>query len=117
MPSSIELILDRVKEVLRALEKENVAAKVSFDEDARIIKIYGEGSDYIGRASSGLADVQELAYTTAEHHPFWVLLYHANEISKTVLDQWESKFSSDQISEMNWRCDEIKMALEKLAEK
>ena len=117
MQSSIETVLDRVKAVLLALEKENIVAKVTFDEDAKIIKIYGEGSDYVSRASSGLADVQELAYTTAEHHPFWAILYHSNDISKTVLEQWDSKFTNDQIGEMAWRCDEIKMALDRIAEK
>ena len=116
MPSSIETILDRVRKILSELEGENISAKVTFDKDARIIKIYGEDSDYVNRAHSGLADVQELAYTTAEHHPFWAILYHSNEISKTVLEKWESQFTMDQISEMSWRCDEIKMALERLAE-
>ena len=117
MQSSIQIVLDRVKAVLQELEKENIVAKVTFDEDAKIIKIYGEGSDHVSRANSGLADVQELAYTTAEHHPFWAILYHANEISKTVLEQWDSKLKNDQIGEMAWRCDEIKMALDRIAEK
>lgn len=117
MPASMELVLDRVRAILRELESEDVSAKVSFDSDAKIIKIYGEGSDYIKRANSGLSDIQELAYTTAEHHPYWSILYHASEISKIALEKWESELSPDQISEMFWRCDEIKMTLERLSEK
>lgn len=115
MPSPIELILERIRFALRDLESQYVSVRIAFDKDAGIIKIYGEDSDHVKRAYSGLADVQELAYATAEHHPYWVLLYHANEISRTVLDKWDSQLTADQISEMSWRCDEIKMALQRLA--
>src|SRR5688572_4329452 len=116
MPSSMEIVLEGVKKIIRELESKDVSAKVAYDEDASVIKIYGEGSDYVKRAHSGLSDIQELAYTTAEHHPYWAILYHASEISKTALEKWESQFTQDEISEMSWRCDEIKMALERLAQ-
>jgi hypothetical protein len=112
--SSIDVVLERIKDVLEELQKQNFFFKISIDRDASIVRIYGEGSHYINRASSGLGEVMELAYTTAEHHPYWALLYNAAEICKTVLDRWESDFTADQISEMSWRCDEIKMALGRL---
>ena len=113
--SSIDRILELVRPVLEDLEsKEKISTKVGVDRDADIVRIYGEGSDYLGRASSGLEEMLELAYTTAEHHPYWVVLYHASEISKTTLEKWESDFTADQISEMIWRCDEIKMALDRM---
>ncbi|SRR5581483_6466353 len=115
--SSIDRVLESIKPVLEELQKKDVLTKVGVDKDAGIIRIYGEGSDYIRRASSGLAEILELAYTTAEHHPYWLVLYHATEICKAVLDKWESELGADQLSEMSWRCDEIKMALEKFAEK
>lgn len=116
--SSIDRVLERVKPVLEELEsKDKISTKVGVDKDAGIIRIYGEGSDYIRRASSGLEELLELAYTTAEHHPYWAVLYHAAEISKMTLEKWESELSTDQISEMSWRCDEIKMALDRLARK
>ena len=115
--SSIDRVLERVRPALEELEKEGISTKVGVDRDAGIIRIYGEGSDYIRRASSGLAEMLELAYTTAEHHPYWAVLYHAAEISKVTLEKWESDLTADQISEMSWRCDEIKAALERLARK
>jgi hypothetical protein len=111
----MEIMLERVKAILLELEEKGVSAKLAFDSEANIIKIYGEGSDYIKRAHSGLSDIQELAYTTAEHHPYWAVLYHASEISKAALEEWESQLTREQISEMSWRCDEIKMALERLS--
>ena len=116
--SSIDTVLERVRPVLEELEKtDKISTKVGVDREAGIIRIYGEGSDYIRRASSGLAEVLELVYTTAEHHPYWAVLYHAAEISKAALEKWESDLTADQISEMSWRCDEIKMALDRLARK
>jgi len=111
--SNIHEVLDTTKGILEELQKQNAFFKVSVDKDASIVRIYGEGSHHIKRASSGLGEVMELAYTTAEHHPYWLILYNAAEICKAVLDSWDSELSSDQISEMSWRCEEIKMALER----
>src|SRR5262245_60729133 len=106
---SIDKVFEEVRKVLEELEsKEKITIKVGVDRDAKIIRIYGEGSDNIQRASSGLAEILELAYTTAEHHPYWSILYHVTEISKAALEKWESGLTADQISEMSWRCDEIK---------
>jgi hypothetical protein len=115
--SSIDRVLESIKPALEELQKKDISTRVGVDRDAGIIRIYGEGSDYIRRATSGLSEMLELAYTTAEHHPYWLVLYHATEVCKAVLDKWESELSADQLSEMSWRCDEIKMALDKLAEK
>jgi hypothetical protein len=112
--SNIDKVVDATKGVLEELQKQDINFKVSVDKDASIIRIYGEEAHHIKRASSGLGEVMELAYTTAEHHPYWAILYNASEICKTVLDKWESELERDQISEMSWRCDEIKMALERL---
>ncbi len=99
--SNIDKVLDATKAVLEELKKQNIFFKVSVDKDASIVRIYGEGSHHIKRASSGLGEVMELAYTTAEHHPYWALLYNAAGICKAVLDEWESELTADQISEMS----------------
>jgi hypothetical protein len=112
--SDIDKVLDAIKGVLEELQKQNIFFKISVDKDANLVRIYGEGSHHIKRASSGLGEVMELAYTTAEHHPYWSILYNAAEICKTVLEKWESELTADQKSEMSWRCEEIKMALERI---
>ena len=115
MSSSIDKLLDATRDVLEELRKQNMFFKLSVDKDANMLRIYGEGSQYIKRASSGLGEVMELAYTTAEHHPYWAILYNATEICKTILDEWESDIiTDDQKSEISWRCEEIKMALARL---
>jgi hypothetical protein len=112
--SDIDKVLDAIKGGLEELQKQNIFFKISVDKDANLVRIYGEGSPHIKRASSGLGEVMELAYTTAEHHPYWSILYNAAEICKAVLEKWESELTADQKSEMSWRCEEIKMALERI---
>jgi hypothetical protein len=112
--SNIDRVLEATKDILDQLQRQNINFKVSVDKEASIVRIYGEEAHHIKRASSGLGEVMELAYTTAEHHPYWAMLYNASEICKMVLDKWESELTEDQMSEMSWRCDEIKMALERL---
>jgi len=115
MSSSIDKLLDATRDVLEQLRKQNMFFKLSVDKDANMVRIYGEGSQHIKRASSGLGEVMELAYTTAEHHPYWAILYNATEICKTILEEWESDIiTDDQKSEISWRCEEIKMALTRL---
>ncbi|MDQ3872790.1 MAG: hypothetical protein M3258_04170 [Thermoproteota archaeon] len=113
--SSVDSIFNEIKTTVEDMKRENDASiKIHVDREAGIIRIYNEGSSIIKQASSGLADVLELAYTTAEHHPYWAILYNATEICKTILDKWDSQMTSDQLSEMSWRCDEIKMAIDRL---
>jgi len=112
--SNIDKVLEATKGILDQLQSQNINFKVSVDRDASIVRIYGEEAHHIKRASSGLGEVMELAYTTAEHHPYWAIIYNDSEICKMALDKWESELTQDQISEMSWRCDEIKMALERL---
>ncbi len=113
--SSIDKVLNEIKSILEELQNKGDNMSISVDKEAGVVRIYSEGSDYIKRASSGLAETMELAYTTAEHHPYWSILYNATEICKSVLDRWESNLTADQLSEMAWRCEEIKMALERLS--
>lgn len=114
MSESIDRVAQTVKDALNQLQE--VPTTVSVDREAGIIKIYGQKSDALAKASSGLAEVLELAYTTAEHHPYWGMLYHATEISKMLLEKWDVDLSNDNISEISWRCDEIRMVLERASD-
>ncbi len=110
---NLSQVAERVKSALSILEKEGVMTKIGIDREAGIVKIYTERSDALRRASAGLGDILELAYTTAEHHPYWGMLYHATEISKILLDNWDSDLSQDNTSEIRWRLDELRMGLER----
>jgi hypothetical protein len=112
--SDIERVVNEVKKLVDDLQGQGVTLQVRADNESGIIKIYSEGSDSLKRAVAGLHEVSELAYTTAEHHPYWGIIYHAVEISKMALEKWNGELNHDELNEMQWRAEEIKGALERL---
>ncbi|HSB82861.1 MAG TPA: hypothetical protein VLD64_00030 [Nitrosarchaeum sp.] len=101
----------------KSFEEKNTSFKIQPDFDTNIIRIYGEKTDSIERAKAGLEEVSELAYATAEHHPFWSLLYNSSQISKLALEKWNDELTKDELDEILWCSDELKNASTKLKEK
>lgn len=101
-------------ELVNQYEKNNTPIKLEQDTDHDIIKIFGEKITALARAKNGLNDVTELAYATAEHHPYWNILYNSSEIANTILEKWSDKISSEEIDEIQWAIKEISQTLEKI---
>lgn len=99
-----ESLLDLVK----SFEKKNVLVKINSVQDSNIVRIYGERSNGLSLAKTGLEEIEELALTTAEHHPYWSLLYNGSQILKIVLEKWDDNLTEDQIKEILWYVEEIK---------
>lgn len=99
-----ESLLDLVK----SFEKKNVLMKLNADPESNIIRIYGEKSNGLALAKTGLEEIEELGLTTAEHHPYWGLLYNGSQILKIVLEKWNDKLTEEEIKEILWHVDEIK---------
>ena len=95
-------------ELVKSFEKKNVLVKLNSDPGSNIIRIYGERSNGLALAKTGLEEIEELALTTAEHHPYWSLLYNGSQILKIVLDKWNDKLTEDEIKEILWYIEEIK---------
>ena len=102
---------DLVK-LLEMYQKTSIKMEKSFDYD--IVKIFGEKIDSVIRAKTGLDDVLELAYTTAEHHPYWAILYNCAEISKSLLEKWHDDISKDDLDEIKWHLKEIENSCKNL---
>ncbi|NIT99690.1 MAG: hypothetical protein GWN01_01710 [Nitrosopumilaceae archaeon] len=64
-----------------------------------------------------MEDVLELAYATAEHHPYWNLLFNCSQISQTILEKWTGELSSEDIDEINWNIRELQASIKKVEEK
>ena len=92
----------------------DLALKVEEDLEHDIIKIFGVKITSLARAQNGLNDMTELAYTTAEHHPYWNLLYNCSDIGHIVLDKWKKSLSSDDVADIKWALKEINQTLEKI---
>ena len=112
--SDFENFYCKLLELVNQFETKNVPLKVEKDLENNIIKVFGENVTSLGRAKNGLNDVSELALATAEHHPFWNLLYNCSEISNTVLEKWKDSLSKDDIEDVAWAIKELQQTVEKL---
>ena len=92
----------------------DLGLKIEEDLEHEIIKIFGLKITSLARAQNGLNDMTELAYTTAEHHPYWNLLYNCSDIGHTILDKWKTSLSSDDVADIKWALKEINQTLEKI---
>ena len=101
-------------ELVKKYEQQNIPLKVEKDFEGNIIKIFGENITSIARAKNGLNDVAELAYATAEHHPYWNLLYNCSEIANTILENWKDVLALDDLTEIEWDIQELFHSLEKI---
>ena len=115
--TSFDAFYNDLLELVNKHEKNNTPLKVEKDLESNIVKVFGENITSLARAKNGLNDVTELAYATAEHHPYWNLLYNCSEIANIVLEKWKSELSKKDISDIEWSIKELKQSLEKLTEK
>jgi len=103
-------------QLVKSYEEKNIMLRVEENLESNIIKIYGEKINSISRAKNGIEDVAELAYTVAEHHPYWGLLYNCTQIAKIALDKWDDNLSKEECDEIDWSIDELKNTCKKLKE-
>ena len=73
--------------------------------------------DPVSRAERALYDIQELADSTAEHHPYWVLLYNCSQISKSVLEKWNDNLNEEDLKEIRWMISELENSYSNLKNK
>ena len=105
--NSFQLFYEELKLLVEKFEKKQTQIKVESDLDFDSVKIFGEKMDSVTRAKLGINDAAELAYTTAEHHPYWAVLYNCTEITKTILEKWNDELAPEQLEEMKWNLKEI----------
>ena len=101
----------------KSFEEKNLLIKIQPDLEANIIRIYGEKTDSLALARTGLEGISELAYTTAEHHPYWSLIFNSSQILKIVLEKWDDNLTKEELDEILWNIDEVKNTARKLEEK
>ncbi len=108
MTEDLSKFCNAVSDLIKSFEQKNISLKMTQDLDSDIVKIYGERSSAIRRAKAGLDEVAELAYDTAEHHPYWNLLYDGTQILKIVLEKWNDDLTDEEIKEIQWYAGKIK---------
>ena len=115
--NSFEAFYDELTLLVEKFEKKQTQLKVESDLDFDSVKIFGEKMDSVTRAKLGIDDAAELAYTTAEQHPYWCVLYNCTEITKTILEKWNDEVTPEQIDEIKWNLKEIQNAISNIENK
>lgn len=115
--TTFDAFYDELLELVNKHKQSNIPLKVEKDLETCIVKVFGENVTALARAKNGLNDIAELAYATAEHHPYWNLLYNCSEITNIVLDKWKSELSKKDVTDIEWSLKELKQSLEKITEK
>ncbi len=92
--TNFENFYDDLLDLAKKYERQNTPLKIENDLEYNIIKIFGEKITSLARARNGLNDVAELAYTTAEHHPYWNLLYN-RRLRQSSMRNSKSQISDD----------------------
>jgi len=108
MTNDFSSFYESLLDLIKSFEKKNVLMKLNSDPESNIIRIYGEKSSGLTLAKTGLEEIEELSLTTAEHHPYWGLLYNGSQILKIILEKWNDTLTEDEIKEISWYADEIK---------
>ena len=115
--SNFENFYHDLLDLAKKYELQNTPLKIEKDLENDIVKIFGEKITSLARAQNGLTDMTELAYTTAEHHPYWNLLYNCSEIANSVLEKWSDSLSDEDLSDIEWAIKELNQTLEKIKTK
>ena len=116
MSSDFSEFYKSLLDLVKTFEDKNVMLKIEEDLESNIIRVFGQNVSSLSKAKTGLGDVIELAYTTAEHHPYWGILYHCSQIAQLGLDKWNDSLTKDEIDEIEWSIDELKNVCKKLKE-
>jgi len=112
--SEYDRLYNTICSVVAILEDEGINIQTKFEKDSGYVGLYTSNTTILKRAKNGIKELLELSYSTAEHHPYWNIIYNTSEIAKTTLDNWDENISHDQIKEMLWRNEEIKNILNRL---
>ncbi len=115
--TNFENFYDDLLDLAKKYQQQNIPLKIENDLENDIVKIFGEKITSLARAKNGLNDVAELAYATAENHPYWNLLYNCSEIASSVLEKWKESLSADDLSDIDWAIKELDQSLEKIKNK
>ena len=115
--NSFQTFYDELKLLVEKFEKKQTQIKMESNLDFDYIKIFGEKMDSVTCAKLGIEDAAELAYTTAEHHPYWGVLYNCIEITKTILEKWHDEITPEQLDEIKWNLKEIQNTISNIENK
>ncbi|MFN3804849.1 MAG: hypothetical protein ACK4SY_07315 [Pyrobaculum sp.] len=61
-------------------------------------------------------ELQRLADSVAEHHPYWPLLHFLLQLVARVVEKWRDGFTEEELEEVRWLVEKIKDAVDRLGQ-
>ena len=98
----------------RILDRNDEPLRMARYADAEIACVYGPGASALHRARHGLDHIEEMAYTAAEHHPYYRLLNGITEIARVVLDRWDGTIGTEDAERLRWSLSRMGEALDRM---
>jgi hypothetical protein len=111
----LQTLSQEVRLLLDSVKAKGIITTLNVDEENGIVRIYSNNTNELKRALSAVSEILDLAYSTTEHHPYSLLLYHSTEILRSVLDSWGDTLTADGLSEIAWRIDEIRSNIDRIS--
>lgn len=111
----MKTLSEEVRLLLDSSKAKGIITTMNVDEENGIVRIYLNNTNELKRALSAVSEILDLAYSTTEHHPYSLLLYHSTEILRSVLDSWGDTLTADGLSEIAWRIDEIRSNIDRIS--
>jgi hypothetical protein len=59
-------------------------------------------------------ELQRLAYSIAEHHPYWPLLHFTLQLLSRVVEKWRQDLTPEDLDEMAWLAEKIQEQIQRL---
>lgn len=59
-------------------------------------------------------ELQRLADSIAEHHPYWPLLHFSLQLLSRVVEKWREDFTEGDLEELMWLAEKIRENIERL---
>ena len=102
------------RNVEKALDRAGAPVRWSRYPDADIACLYGPNASPLHRAVHGLGHIEEMAYTAAEHHPYYRLLNGITEAARVLLDRWDGTIGPEDADHMRWSISNVSDALDRM---
>lgn len=98
----------------RILDRSGAPLRLARYADAEIACVYGPDASPLHRARHGLDHIEEVAYTAAEHHPYYRLLNGITEAARVVLDRWDDTIDAEDADRLRWSLSSMGEALDRM---
>lgn len=94
---NFESLADFIEEMARS---SNLAVRTVRSPGS--VSVVGSDSTPLIRARAALEDLDALALETAEHHPYWHVLWACCQVSRTILEGWDSGITREDAEQARW---------------